>query len=491
MRTRPVVIHRLLAVGVLPVALTTACATRQSHASIVAAAQRPIVVAGASAALAPAASVPAGSVQPSTPGGPAAASTLAAGPGASSAPAVVGPVGPAPATGAVASAGPAGIASGQPRTSNPATAKQDTTPVMLCQTGSFTGQAGPPLGNAQPALAAWVRWTNAHGGLAGHLVKLDSKDDAQDANKALQIAQNCVQNEHAVAFVASMMVVSAGTVGQYAQSQKVPVVGGDALEDVWFTNPYMFPEGASPEGIDGGAVAAWKAAGKTSPAIVYCVESSACPEANKDVQAQAKAQGIPVKQTYQVSLANPSFTSQCSSMKSANIDAVHVDLDGSGIQRLARDCNAIGFHPLYTTGSLALDANAVVSDPNLEGLTVATGVFPWITSATQASKDFQTAMSTYAPNTSPTESAADAWTSGQLLAEAIAKVGNAARTGPITSAMIMQGLGMIKNDTLGGLVMGPLTFTAGQPSPRLRCTGLATLHNGAWTAPKGATPTCV
>jgi branched-chain amino acid transport system substrate-binding protein len=178
-------------------------------------------------------------------------------------------------------------------------------------------------------------------------------------------------------------------------------------------------------------------------------------------------------------------------MKSGSIDVVHVALDGSGIQRLARDCNAIGFHPLYTTGSLALDANAVVSDPNLEGLTVATGVFPWLTSATPASQTFQTAMATYAPDTHPTESAAMAWTSGELLAAAIAKVGNAARSGPITSAMIMQGLGMIKHDNLGGLVMGQLTFTAGQPSPRLRCTGLATLHNGAWTAPKGAVAVCV
>jgi branched-chain amino acid transport system substrate-binding protein len=372
----------------------------------------------------------------------------------------------------------------------PAPGKQDTTPVVLCQDGSFTGQAGPPFSGGQPGLAAWVRWTNAHGGLAGHPVTVDSKDDQQDNNKALQNVQNCVQNEHAAALIASFMPVTADAVGSYVQQHKIAVIGGDAVTRLWFQNPYFFPQSdPSPSDAYGG-VAAWKAAGKKAGAVIYCAELGDCTNtANRVREAAAKA-GIAMKGSYQVSIANPSYTSQCGDMKSNGVDAVYVNVDGPSLQRLARDCNAVGYHPLYTTGGLALDANAVIDDKNLDGTTVAVSVFPWMTAATQAAKDFQTAMATYAPDVTPSESAAISWTSGQMLVEAIAKVGAAARSGPITSAMIIQGLDMIRDDTLGGLTMGKLTFLPGKPAAEHYCWGLAALVGGQWTAPQGASYAC-
>jgi branched-chain amino acid transport system substrate-binding protein len=351
-------------------------------------------------------------------------------------------------------------------------------------------QAGPPFGNGQPALSAWVSFTNAHGGLAGHPIKLDSKDDTADTNKALQNIQNCVENEHSVAIVAAFVPLAADSIAPYLQGQKVPMIGGDGLTDVWYSNPYLFPTGAAPQGTANGAVRAWKLSNKSNPAIVYCAETVSCPNAQKLVSAAAAAAGIPVKNNYQTSLANPSFTSQCSSMKSAGTDVLYIALDGPSIQRLARDCNGIGFHPLYTTGALALDANAVVDDPNLEGITVADVVASWVTSITPAEKDFQTAMATYAPDIVPSESAAISWASGQMLAKAVANLGDSARTKPITSAMILQGLAMFKNETLGGLFPGPLTFTAGKASPRLTCWALTTLTGGKWTALQGGAGAC-
>src|SRR4029077_413276 len=81
----------------------------------------------------------------------------------------------------------------------------DTTPVVICQVGHFSGIASPPMGNAQPGLVSWERWTHAHGGLAGHPIVLDTKDDTMDPNRAQQIVQNCVENEHAVAIVGAMV----------------------------------------------------------------------------------------------------------------------------------------------------------------------------------------------------------------------------------------------------------------------------------------------
>jgi len=284
--------------------------------------------------------------------------------------------------------------------------------------------------------------------------------------------------------------VTVDAVGTYVQQHKIPVVGGDAVTRTWFQNPYFFPQ-SDPSPSDAyGAVAAWKAAGKTAGAVIYCAELGDCTTTANRVREAAQKAGIAIKGSYQVTIANPSYTSQCGDMKSNGVQAVYVNVDGPSLQRLARDCNAIGFHPLYTTGGLALDANAVVGDKNLEGTTVATSVWPWMASTTPAMKDFQTAMATYAPDVVTSESAAISWTSGQLLLAAINKLGATARSQPITSAMVLQGLGMIRDETLGGLTMGKLTFVPGKPAAEHFCWGLATLSGGAWGAPGGSGYTC-
>lgn len=486
----------LATVSLVAALASAACGNRHSHAEVVAAAQvgPPVVTtAGVATSAAPdgtaVTTAPAGGVSsaPVT-----TSSTAASGGGGSTAPAISGGGSSTAVTAAPAPGGP----TAKPTTarsgaaSSAASGPQDTTPIVLCQDGSFTGQAGPPFSGGQPGLAAWVSWTNAHGGLAGHPVKVDSKDDAQDNNKALQNVQTCVQNEKAVALIASFMPVTVDAVGSYVQQHKIAVIGGDAVTRLWFQNPYFFPQGdPSPSDAYGG-VQAWKDAGKTSGAVIYCAELGDCTNtANRVREAAAKA-GIPMKGSYQVSIANPSYTSQCSDMKSHGVQAVYINVDGPSIQRVARDCNAVGFHPLLTSGGLALDANAVADDANLEGFTVATAVFPWMTSATQGAKDFQTAMATYAPDVTPSESAAVAWTSGAILADAIAKLGNAARTQPITSTLILQGLTMIKNDTIGGLAVGPLTFVAGKPAAEHFCWGLAQLTGGKWSAPAGNATKC-
>jgi hypothetical protein len=114
-----------------------------------------------------------------------------------------------------------------------------------------------------------------------------------------------------------------------------------------------------------------------------------------------------------------------------------------------------------------------------------------MTSTTPGARDFHKALATYAPDINPTESAAMAWTSGTLLAKAVANVGASVRRGPITNTMILKGLHMVHHETLGGLVMGQLNFRAGQPVVPDVCWGVAQIRNGRWIAPEGARGSCV
>jgi branched-chain amino acid transport system substrate-binding protein len=456
----------LTALSAAVLLVTTACGNRNSHAAVVAAAQ------GQGAAGL---------------GGNGTSSTAPGLGGTASRP-TTGNALPGGSSSTTGTKG--GTASGSNGSTNGANGPQNTTPVMICQLGHFSGLGGPTQGNAQPGLASWVEWTNAHGGLAGHPIRLDSKDDEMDPNRAQQIVQNCVQNEHAVAIVGAFIPATVDSIASYVQQHKIPVIGGDGVTTTWFTNPDFFPEGSSQTGTGNGQVRIMISAHKSSAGIIYCTENVACSQGKDYFTQAAKSQGLAIKGTYQVSLANPSFTSQCSSMRSAKIDAVYIALDGSSAMRLARDCNAIGYHPLLDSGGLAIDASAAASDPNLNGMTITTSVFPWMTSTSPAAQDFQKAMSTYAPDIVPTESAAKAWVSGQLLAKAISNAGAAARSGPITSAMILNGLHAVKHETLGGLVMGQLNYVTGKPAVPNVCWSVAKLVNGKWTAPQGAKASC-
>jgi branched-chain amino acid transport system substrate-binding protein len=97
-------------------------------------------------------------------------------------------------------------------------------------------------------------------------------------------------------------------------------------------------------------------------------------------------------------------------------------------------------------------------------------------------------MTTYAPGEADSGSSVQMWTAGKLFEAAVAKLGDAAKSKPLTAAMIIDGLHQIKNDTLGGLT-GPLTFTNG-PTPSNGCFFYEKLTDKGWTAPRGSKPVC-
>ena len=72
-----------------------------------------------------------------------------------------------------------------------------------------------------------------------------------------------------------------------------------------------------------------------------------------------------------------------------------------------------------------------------------------------------------------------------MLKKAMDSLGDEARNGDITTAMILKGLGNIKDETLDGLI-APTTFKAGGPQAMVDCYFPVKFGNdGKWTAPLG------
>jgi hypothetical protein len=148
--------------------------------------------------------------------------------------------------------------------------------------------------------------------------------------------------------------------------------------------------------------------------------------------------------------------------------------------RIGRDCAQRGYHPaLYTS---ALGVTLRTSDPNINGLTVTSAVFPWMENSTPAEQQYQAALHQYAPQI--TRATAEAWTSGMMLAAAVQALGAQAIHGPLTSPLIAQGRGKLHHNTLGGLSPG-VTFVQVSRLPNKPALGWLKSATGNGPRPRG------
>ncbi|MGQ0629626.1 MAG: ABC transporter substrate-binding protein [Sporichthyaceae bacterium] len=400
-----------------------------------------------------------------------------------------------PASGAarskVAKPKPGTVASALPKVAASAvgTCPVALAPVAIGQIGTFSGLLGPATRSMQTTLAAWAQDLNSRGGLACHPIEVHSADDGTDPARAAALAQDMAQNRNVVAFVANALVFPAGFQQAIARAE-VPAVGGNGPQS-WRNSPWVFPEGASFADQIFGLVRNGVEQGKRRLGLVICVEASACSEFTNDFKATAPVAGAELVYTKQSSITQIDYTAECLNARDAGVDQLAVGLDGASIGRLARSCKAIGYRPLLSSlASLLSPGQAADALVREFGLATSTPTAPWILQDTPGLREYHRVMRQLAPQTPPDAASVTAFTSGKLLEAAIANVAAEVVDAPITPALVLKGLGGIRNESLGGLAAG-LTFTPGQKmAASSGCVFLELLTTKGWTAPMGSRPVC-
>jgi branched-chain amino acid transport system substrate-binding protein len=288
--------------------------------------------------------------------------------------------------------------------------------------------------------------------------------------------------------VASFIPNTVAGVQAYVDPHSIPVVGGDGFTP-WDHDPMLFNEGSSTDAQVFGTLQFSANLGKTKWAVFYCGESPVC-AAGKDLVVQlAASAGVSVVDTEQVSVAQPNFTANCLNAQSKGAQVIYNINDASAMFRTADDCANQGFRPLIATAAASMN-NDHPRDPNLEGMFGSSANAPWILDSSPPLKAFHDGMATYAASVTLNGIALQAWTSGELFKKAVENAGAPARSGPITSQLVLEGLWKMQGETLGGLAPHALTYLQGQPGPLVPCTFMAQIKNGAWTAPIGLDEIC-
>lgn len=364
------------------------------------------------------------------------------------------------------------------------------TPIRIGTLGSYTGPQAASLGAMDDTMQAWVKWTNAHGGVNGHPVELTLYDDATDPAKAKAFARRLVADK-VVAFVGTGSLVYSAF-GQIVKDAGIPVIGSADPQTEFSTNPMFFAGGSQIPALVYGALTEAKKAGVTKVGLLPCVEAEACEQFAGLFAAIGAVVGLDATYAQKISVSQPNYQAACLAAKNAKVDGLVVLQNAATVLKVATGCAQQGYTPKQintscTTGSVW------EGESDMEG-TVSTHSAA-VPVATQIAKinDFTAALDQYAPGVrnGPQYNVCDSevWAGAEVFKAAWEK-GNLGADG--TSAQLIDALYTFKGETLGGLTP-PLTYapTKGAAPAFTTCWFTQTITGGKFTAANNGQSECI
>lgn len=334
---------------------------------------------------------------------------------------------------------------------------------VLGSLDTLTGRASSSLAAAKPAMQAWESWTNAHGGINGHKIKVVFGDDQGETSVGLSQVQKMVQDDHIIAMVGSTTNAIPG-IASYLAANNIPVIGGTSPVYVAGVKPYpkyVYAVGPNLAASSVTSFQAAKSAGGSKVGIVYCAESPTCQTIAGTFKGFASQAGLTTSYQGAVSATAPSYTAPCLALKNSGADTAVLALDNHTLGSVVQQCAQQGYKPIIV-GQTVEVTPSWATDPNFAKSVGSLYDFPWWENSVPAIADYTAAMKQY-NNSGDLSAAANpavattTWTAGQAFAAAAkaVKLGD----NP-TGQQVIAGMNTFKDETLGGLV-GALTFTDG------------------------------
>jgi branched-chain amino acid transport system substrate-binding protein len=355
--------------------------------------------------------------------------------------------------------------------------------VKVGTLGVFSGVLGTITEGGPRTLSAWAAYTNAHGGLNGHPVKVIVGDDQGDPATSLTLAKRMVESDKIIAMVGNFNVFGFSQLDKYLTEKKVPMIGGDGVDPGWFTSTNTFPVSAPAATQIIKGLKANVDSGVTRIAILYCVEVSSLCTYLTDQAKNSPEVGQYVTQTFQISLVAPSYTSQCLRMQQGGIELMYLLMDTAGAARVVQNCATQGFKPKAML--LGLDATKdMPTNPVLSEATIPGSVASPATQGVPLLSKYLQVMATYGPTIGQSGAGVQVWASAEMLGLA----GKNLSTNP-TPADLYEALYKVKNETLGGMIV-PVTYTRGKPAAVKPCMFLWGVKDKKFSAPNGTKLSC-
>lgn len=361
-------------------------------------------------------------------------------------------------------------------------------PIVVGTICGCTGPQAASLALVKDAADAWAKSVNDSGGINGHPVKMIVKDSASNPATALQAAKELVEQDKVIAIVGPVDLVEESW-AEYVESKGVPVVGGLSVNPPMSTNPDFFASGGAIPSLQFGLVNEAMKVGNKHAGVMYCAEAPVCAQLEGLTTLVASVAGdIDLAAASKIAATSPTFTSQCLTMKDADVDALNIVTNAEVVLRVAQACAKLGYQPQLI--SLANSFSTTwLKDPATDGAIIVAANANYLDDSNPAVKEFLDAMDTYYPDDRDKAEfgypVINAWIGGKLFEAAAEK----ANLGPDSTPQdVKDGLYALKDETLGGLAP-PLNFTEGKPAPPT-CYFSMKIDDGKLTS-LGTEPVCL
>lgn len=394
-------------------------------------------------------------------------------------------------TGSTGSTGGNNNTAGSTTNSTPQSAGPSGSPIVVGEICSCSGAPGFSdfVVPAEKSIKAWADTVNASGGIAGHPIKLITKDDGTNPGTSATDAQTLL-SDHVVAIIDNTTLDSSW--GSTVAAAKIPVISTYSINQTDLTYPDFYPVGQTQNTTIAAVVGVAKAAGVTKIGDLYAAEAPSASASVPLMRSAGKAAGVPDVYDASISATAPNYTAQCLAAKQAGVDGLFIGDAPAVDDHVASDCASQGYSPVYLTEGSGFDMAQASSAAISKNLWSQMPDLPFFAKS-PAVQAFNTAMDKYAPGVREDgntfiQDDFMAWISAEILEEGI-KAGGLTASATPSAAEITTGLNSLKKDTVGGLTP-PLTFTAGQVH-QVNCYYVSHVENGKPVMENNSQPTCI
>lgn len=338
------------------------------------------------------------------------------------------------------------------------------------------------------AFKAWVKWTNANGGINGHPVELHVANDPGNPGVALNKVKGLV--DKGIVALAENDASNSAAWASYIKSTGIPVfstTNGGPLGEV----PTAFSTLTSLQYFPTEVATAAKKVGASKLAVLYCSELANCKQSVAAIKGAAGQTGIDVPFSAPILSTAPNYTAQCLEAKSAGADSLFVSaISSAAALRVMQNCAQQGYTPHLISASGAY-SRSFAGAPGTDGMIAGQSTVPFFEDDFPVIKTMNAAFDKYAPGLRESKDYGDPsvwqWTSGMLIAEA-AKAGDVGKGKPLTAPALLAGVYALGSTDLQGMTP-KLTFVKDQPQSN-KCWFYAAIKDGKFDMPYGRTPAC-
>ncbi|MGW4824297.1 ABC transporter substrate-binding protein [Streptomyces sp. NPDC004227] len=339
------------------------------------------------------------------------------------------------------------------------------TPIKIGYAASMSGAQASNGLSGKAVAHAWQEYTNAHGGILGHPVEITATDTKNTVPGATTVVKSFMADSDVDAVFMTDLVAESAMSDTFNGTDVAVISANGATNVPWTTVPGLFQDVSGAEYAAQAYADVAKATGAKKLGWAVCAEVANCQQNSEKGSAYAQTLGVAPVGTQLVSASDSDYTAPCLSFIGKGTDSIAMYIGYTTGTRFAADCLQQGYTSSFLTANSGFDQTAFGKISGFKSYGTTEG-FPWWADD-PAVATYREAMAKYSPDGAwQTGNATAIWSSFELFKKALED----AKPTTVDRAAVLDAMYQVKEETLGGLLAQPVTYTKGQPSKPVVCS---------------------